>query len=166
MNSRTLPAVRLAIAAALTALSLDTAAAGVNRSGSVAKFDGVDGIAYSCTTSQTFTNMPDMTRTFSLPAGGTASVVVMFNAALNLSSSAFDTGFVRLTIDNQVVGPGDQVPVIGAETGSPESEEDGHGFTWQTKPLAAGSHTARISWRTDGGSSLCVDARSMIILHK
>ena len=160
------PVARLTLAAALTILTIGPAAAGVNRSGSISKFSGVDGIAYNCTNSTSFVNVPDMTRTFTLPAGSAASVVVMFDAALHLSSSSFDTGFVRLTIDGQVVGPGDQVPVIGAETGNPEDEEDGHGFTWQTKPLAAGSHTARILWRTDGGSSLCADARSMIILHR
>lgn len=167
MKPRTKSTARLAIAAALTVLSFGPASAvGVNRSGSISKFDGVDGIEFKCTTGTGFVIMQDMTRTFTLPAGSPASVVVMFNGALNLSSSAADTGFLRLTVDSQVVGPGDQVPAIGTETGNPEAEEDGHGFTWQTKPLAPGIHTARILWRTDGGSRLCVDARSLIILHK
>ena len=43
------------------------------------------------------------------------------------------------------------------------NERGAHAFNWQTAGLAAGSHTARIQWRTDLGGTLCVDARSMII---
>src|SRR5687767_12837724 len=101
MTARTNAAAGLAL---LAIASVGAATAGVNRSGSIAKFSGVDGNEYSCTNSTSFVTMRDMSRTFTLPAGGTASVVVMFNAALYLSSDAFDTGFLRLTIDNQVVG--------------------------------------------------------------
>jgi|GEM_PF-2845248 len=134
-----------------------------SRTAPVSKFSGVDDVVFECTNSTTFVNMPQMTRTFAL--GGTTAdeVVVMFQGALNLDGAGtFDTGYVRLRIDNAVQGPGDQVPVR-----SPGSTETAtHGFNWQSSSLSPGSHTARIQWRTDLGSTFCVDARSLIVLHK
>ena len=37
---------------------------------------------------------------------------------------------------------------------------------WQSKPLAAVAHTAKVQWRMDLGSQICVDARTLIVLHK
>ena len=82
--------------------------------------------------------------------------VVEFSGALSLSSNSLrTTGFLRLTIDGVQQGPG-VVPAIGA------NERGAHAFNWQA-PLAAGSHIARIQWRTDLGGTLCADARSMMI---
>lgn len=39
-----------------------------------------------------------------------------------------------------------------------------HGF--KSTPLPPGAHTARVQWRTDLGSEMCVDARSLIVLHR
>jgi hypothetical protein len=135
-------------------------AAPINRTGPVSKFTGVDEIVEACTTSASYTNMPSMTRTFTLSGPTAASVAVMFQGAFSLSGSAFDTGFIRLQIDGVTQGPG-QIPV--------KNEGDltaTHGFNWQSKTLTPGNHTARIQWRTDLNSSFCVDARSLIILHR
>lgn len=103
--------------------------------------------------------MPSMSRAFTL--GAADQVVAVFQASAALSGQPFDTGFVRLTIDNAAQGPADGlIPLIGVD------ERGTHGFTWQSKTLAKGSHTARIQWRTDLGSSFCVDARSLIVLHR
>jgi hypothetical protein len=130
------------------------AVAAVNRNGAVTTFVGRDEIVEACTTTTSFQTIPGMTRTFTQGSGGGAGVVE-FSGALSLSSNSSDTGFLRLTIDGVQQGPG-EVPAVGA------NERGAHAFNWQA-PLAAGSHTARIQWRTDLGGTLCADARSMII---
>jgi hypothetical protein len=97
-----------------------------------------------------------MSRTFTQGSNGAG--VIQFSGALSLSSnSLLATGFLRLTIDGTVQDP-DVVPAIGA------NERGAHAFNWQA-PLAAGSHTATIEWRTDPGGTLCADARTMIIFN-
>ncbi|HSE83700.1 MAG TPA: hypothetical protein VLB01_04045 [Thermodesulfobacteriota bacterium] len=132
-----------------------------NRSAPVSKFDGVDEIVEECTNTTTFANIPQMTRTFSLGGSTNDEVVVMFQGSIRLDDSGgiFDTGFIRLQIDGVEQAPG-LIPII-----SP-NDSGTHGFNWQSKPLSPGSHTARVQWRTDLGSTFCVDARSLIILHK
>jgi len=135
-------------------------AAATTRTGAVTKFDGVDEIVNVCTSSTTFVNMPQMSRTWTQGGTGTTSVAVTFSGALSfLGAQSFDTGFVRLQVDGTQQRPG-EVPAIGA------GESGAQSFTFQSAPLGAGSHTARIQWRTDLGSQLCVDARSLVVLHR
>lgn len=134
-------------------------AAPVSQTAPISNFSGVDEIVFACTNTTSFTNMPGMSRTFTL--GAADQVVVMFQGSASLSGQPFDTGFVRLTIDNAAQGPADGlIPLIGVD------ERGTHGFNWQSKNLSKGSHTARVQWRTDQGSSFCVDARSLIVLHR
>lgn len=155
---------RVAVLSTLTLIGLvaaATAVAAVFRSAPISKFDGVDEIVEACTTTQTFTTIPQMTRTFTLGGSVNDEAVVMFQGSLSLDTSggAFDTGFIRLTVDGVQQSPG-EVPAIGA------GDRGTHGFNWQSKPLTPGSHTARVQWRTDLGGSFCADARSLIVLHK
>ena len=141
-------------------MSIGQAQAATSRSGVISKFDGVDEIVQSCTTTTAFATVPQMTRAFNI-TGSASSVVVTFSGSASLSGSeAFDTGFIRLTIDNAQQTPG-EVPFIAADQSSTANS-----FTWQTKSLAVGAHTARIQWRTDLGSSFCLDARALIVLHR
>ena len=73
----------------------------------------------------------------------------------------FDTAFVRLTIDGVVQPVNVSVPIFAGSEGT-----NTHGFTWVSRSLAPGSHTARIQWRTDLGSTFCVDDRSLVVLHR
>lgn len=139
-------------------VAADDAQAAVTRAGVVSKFDGVDEIVEACTSATSFVNLPQMSRTFTV-AGGSSSVVVTLSAAASLSDTPFDTGFVRLVIDGQQQSPG-VVPFVAA------GERGSQAFTWQSRPLAVGSHTARIQYRTDLGSRFCVDARSLVVLHR
>ena len=137
------------------------AEAATMRSAPISKFSGVDDVVFVCTTSQTFVNIPGLSRSFTLGAEAAEEVVVMLQGAFSLTRQGSDTAFVRLLIDNVVQGPGDQVPIKGIDdTGST------HGFNWQSKVLSPGAHSVRVQWRTDLGSDLCVDARSLIVLHK
>ncbi|MFO1119320.1 MAG: hypothetical protein U1E38_04085 [Rhodospirillales bacterium] len=127
----------------------------------ISKFSGVDDVVFACTTSTTFVNIPGLSRSFTLGAGAAEEVVAMLQGSFSLTREGSDTAFVRLLIDNVVQGPGDQVPIKALDdTGST------HGFNWQSKALSPGAHTVRVQWRTDLGSQLCADARSLIILHK
>lgn len=146
------------LAAGLLAASEATAGAVNSRTGTVGKFAGVDAIIESCTSSQAYVTVPSMTRTFTQGSPGD-EVVVTFQGSASLSGESFDTGFVRLQIDGSTQEPGD-VPLVGLD------ERGTHGFTWQTRSLSPGSHTARIQWRTDLGSSFCLDARSLVVLHR
>ncbi len=155
---------RLAVVAGVLSIGLIAAVAAqaaISRSAPISRFDGIDEIIERCTTASTFVTMPQMQRTFTV--GGTVNdeVVAMFQGSLSLTTSGgdLDTGFLRLTIDGVQQSPG-EVPAIGA------GDRGTHGFNWQTSPLTPGSHTARVQWRTDLGGSFCVDARSLIIMHK
>ena len=147
----------IVLAALMLAPLVATAVAmAVNRSGVVTKFTGRDVTGQVCTSATSFRTIPGMTRTFTQGSGSNGAGAILFSGALSLSSnSLLTTGFLRLTIDGVQQGPG-EVPAVGA------NERGAHAFNWQA-PLAAGSHIARIQWRTDLGGTLCADARSMII---
>ena len=133
--------------------------AATSRSAPITRFDGVDEIVEACTTTSTYKNVPQMTKTFT-QNGGAASVAIMFQGSFSLgNASPFDTGFLRVTIDGQQQTPG-EVPLIGIDS------RGTHGFNWQSAPLSVGSHTVRVQWRTDLNSPLCVDARSLLVLHR
>ena len=137
----------------------DPAAAATSRSGAISKFDGVDEIVQQCTNTTVFANVPQMTRAFTI-SGSASSVVVTFSGSASLSGADFDTGFVRLTIDGVEQTPG-VVPFVQVGTLTAANA-----FTWQSRALTVGPHTARVQWRTDLGSSFCLDARSLVVLHR
>jgi hypothetical protein len=147
-------------AAVATCAGLGAAQAAVTRSGVISKFDGVDEIVEACDTPTSFVNMPQMSRTFSI-SGSASSAAVTLSASARVGGFDFDTGFVRLLIDGQQQSPG-EVPFVAV--GGPLG--DANAFTWQTKSLATGSHKAQVQWRTDQGSDFCVDARSLVVLHR
>jgi hypothetical protein len=146
-----------ALALALTTLGFNASAA----DGGVSKFTGVKQVVNNCSVTTAFQTMNGMTQTFT--TGGTSGdeVVVMFQATFSGVLDTFDTVFVRLTIDNTVQPTNVSVPIFGGANGSFT-----HGFNWISKALPPGNHTARIQWRTDLGSSACVDDRSLVILHQ
>jgi hypothetical protein len=148
-----------AVVLAALASAAIAVATGVNHGGPVTKFDGRDEILHRCTTSTSFSTLPQMNRKFMLGGTGNASVAVMFSGSLSLSGDPSDTGYLRLLVDGVQQAPG-VIPAIGA------GERGAQAFNWQTKPLAPGSHRVKISWRTDLHGSFCADARSMIMLHQ
>jgi hypothetical protein len=154
---------RLAIAAGVLLIGLVGAVAAravpILRSAPVNRFDGADAVIQRCTTASNFVNMPGMSRTFTVGGSVNNAVMAMFQGSLDLSGGQFDTGFIRLTIDGVQQTPGEVPAIAPGERGT-------HGFNWQSKPLAPGSHTARVQWRTDLGGTLCVDARSLMVLHR
>jgi hypothetical protein len=145
----------------LVATMVTIAGALTSSSAPITKFSAVDEVVFECTTSSTFVNMPDMRRNFIFGGSTNDQAMVTFSGSLSLDDSGgtFDTGFIRLRIDGAQQTPG-EVPAIGV------NERGMHAFSFQTGTLTPGMHTAQIQWRTDLGSSFCVDARSLIILSK
>ena len=129
--------------------------------GTAGRFSGTRGVVNQCSITTAFTTMPGMVQTFFL--GGTANdeVIVTFQASWSGVAQQFDTAFVRLTIDGVVQPTNVSVPIFAGVEGT-----NTHGFTWISSSLAPGSHTARIQWRTDLGSTFCVDDRTLVVLHR
>jgi hypothetical protein len=157
-GNRTKQVVVLATLALVVLVSTVAVDAAVQRTAPISTFAGVDEIVEACTTGTAFRRMPQMARRFTVGGSASEEVVVMFEGSLSLSGDPSDTGFIRLLIDGVEQSPG-VVPAVGA------GERGTHGFNWQSAPLSPGLHRARVQWRTDLGGTLCVDARSLIVLH-
>ena len=129
--------------------------------GTAGKFSGTRGVVNECSITAAFTTIPGMMQTFSWVEPRNDEVVVTFQASWSGMAQQFDTAFVRLTIDGAVQPTNVSVPIFAGSDGT-----NTHGFTWISRSLAPGSHTARIQWRTDLGSTFCVDDRSLVVLHR
>jgi hypothetical protein len=70
-----------------------------------------------------------------------------------------DPGVRRLRSRRDRTGQAISQPAVACFTPS-QAERD------RLAGLSSGRHTALIRWRTDLGSEFCVDARSLIILHR
>jgi hypothetical protein len=127
----------------------------------VGKADAVDATDNPCTTSTAFVDIPVMAKSFKIAGAVSVPVIVLFQAEWIPNS---DRALIRLTIDGVVQsGPGD--------AGSPFAPHEGtgvatNGFNFISDAVAPGVHTARIQWASVGGGSICVDERSLIVLHK
>ena len=128
--------------------------------GAARRFTGTSKVINQCSITTAFTTIPGMVQTFVLGGTENDEVVVTFQASWSGVAQQFDTAFVRLTIDGVEQPTNVSVPIFGGGNGSFT-----HGFNWISKALTPGSHTARIQWRTDLGSFLCVDDRSLVVLH-
>jgi hypothetical protein len=120
-----------------------------------------------CTSSASFTAMPQMSETFSFGGNASRPVLVLFHGEwVGFAEGAFVT--VRLTIDGVVQsGPGAAGDLVLAFRPAGEPFQSGtHGFNFVSEPLAPGTHTATIQWQSAGGGQVCVDERSLIVLHK
>jgi hypothetical protein len=70
---------------------------------------------------------------------------------------------IRLVVDGVVqAGPGDAASPFSPHEGTVVGT---NGFNFITNPLGAGAHTAKIQWSTTG-SQVCIDERSMIVMHR
>jgi hypothetical protein len=129
--------------------------------GTAGRFSGTSKVINQCSITTSFTTIPGMVQTFVLAGTTNDEVVVTFQASWSGVAMQFDTAFVRLTIDNVVQPTNVSVPIFAGADGT-----NTHGFTWISRTLAPGSHTARIQWRTDLGSTFCVDDRTLVVLHR
>jgi hypothetical protein len=129
------------------------------------KADAVDAIDFPCTTSATFVPMPTMSRTFKLGGKASQPVLVLFQGEW----FGFDSGQaaqLELTVDGVVQpGPGTIITIDQRPAGTTQPVST-HGFDYVTSPLAPGTHTAEIEWRSTPGGQICVTRRSLVVMHK
>jgi hypothetical protein len=167
-SSRLIPTAALMVCACLVASAGPAAAQLRTKSGSISKFDGADNNNSVCTGSLTFKNIPSMAVTFTQGSGAADEVAVLFQGAGWFVEQLNFVG-IRLTIDGAVQpgpGAGNDTFIYGADPSTTASGTTSHGFNFQSEALAAGSHTARIQWRSFDGSEICVGPRSLLVLHK
>jgi len=127
------------------------------------KFDAIDATDNPCTTSTAFVDMPGMTKTYS--QGGTTGnsrSIVMFQGEWIPNTGRAE---LRLLVDGVVQsGPGDSASPFAATEGADDRTA---GFNFITDAQTNGiSHTAKIQWASVFGDSICVDERSLAILHR
>jgi hypothetical protein len=123
--------------------------------------DAVDATDNPCTTSAAFVDLPGMTRAFSIAGRANDEVVVLFQGEWIPNTGR---ALLRLAIDGVVVpGPGDAAAPFAPHEGTGVATE---GFNFFTGKLVPGGHTAKIQWASADGAQVCVDERSMVILHK
>jgi len=140
-------AVALAIAAPLKSVG-----------GTANLFDAVDATDNPCTSSTAFVDMPGMTKTFF--QGSTDEALVMFTGEWISNTGR---AMIRLLIDGVVqAGPGDAASPFAPHEGTGVAT---NGFNFITNALGVGNHTAKIQWSTTG-SQICVDERSIIVMHR
>jgi hypothetical protein len=124
--------------------------------------DAVDDLVLRCTSSGSFVDMPGMSETFRFGGDVSRPVLVLFQGEWQNSSFEGDAA-IRLTIDG-VAQPGRTDGVFVHEDDEfPDFETNG--FNFISAPLAPGTHTATIQWKSLNGT-ICVAWRSVIVLHK
>lgn len=127
----------------------------------IGKADAVDATDNPCTASTGYVDMPGMAKTFKLAGTVARPVIALFQGEW---ISGTDRAIIRLVIDGVVQsGPGDSASPFAPHEGSGVAT---NGFNFISNTIAPGTHTARIQWASVSGGLVCVDERSLIILHK
>ena len=122
--------------------------------------DAVDAAGERCTSSASFAALPGMSKTFSFGGAAERPVLVLFTGVFDTSPQA--QAELRLVIDG-VVQSGAGELIVRKE--STESHLATEGFNFVSDAVAPGTHTAELQWRVFV-SSVCIRARSLIVLHR
>jgi hypothetical protein len=134
----------------------------LSTAGGSAKFNGIDLTDNPCTTVSTdYVDIPGTSVRFSFGGQVNRSVLVLFQGEWIPNSGR---ALIRLLIDGVVQsGPGDASSPFAAHEGT---GDDTNGFNFISDPLTPGVvHTATIQWESVFGDSICVDERSLVVLH-
>jgi hypothetical protein len=127
------------------------------------KADARDAIDNPCTSSAPYVDMPGMTETFTIGGQAPLPVIVLFQAEWIDSDG---DALIQLEIDGVgQSGPGASGPFIVHNGGGDEFAST-NGFNFISDTLQPGVHTATIQWGSVDGTRICVDERSMVVLHK
>jgi hypothetical protein len=147
-------AASLAVAATVAIGAVQTSASNAP----TAKADGVDAVGIECTSDLGFVDMPGLTTTFTTRGSAPKPVIVLFQSEwVGIQGEPL----MRLTIDGVQQSPGE---VRAADVGSAAQT---HGFNFVSSPLAPGTHTATMQFRSETAARrVCVGDRSLIVLHK
>jgi len=159
------PSARLAgiLVLALTALVVtETAVLATTLSkkgGPVTKVKTVTADDAPTTTSTSFSNVPGMSISMSVPSGQKALFVVTLSAV----SVCYTEGvlcYVRLLVDNNPAPPGDLI------FNSNASGPGAHSMQFVAGPLSAGTHTVEVQWMVDEvGATFQMAERTLTVLR-
>jgi hypothetical protein len=152
-------------------------AEGKEEHGKIRNFAAVDAEDYVCTAASfpSYEDIPGMAVTFRLNGrqSNSESVIVMFQGRWRLPAVGVGVAVprIRLVIDNiEQSGPGaiaSPAPVTPNTLFDPDTT---NGFNFVSDPLQQGTtHTAKIQWATQTAGNieeLCIEARSLVVLHR
>ena len=138
------------------------AAPGNQVQGGSSHWFGIDQTNTICTTSDSPVDMPGMSVTFNTTTAN-QRVLIMFQAEWMLPTDG-DRALINATVDGVTVsGPGDSsAPMAAADTAAFTT----NGYNFLSDPIHhPGLHTARIQWERTGGTSICADERTLVVLR-
>jgi hypothetical protein len=133
------------------------------KGGPVTKVKTVTADDAPVTTSTSFSNVPGMSVSMSVPSGQTALFVVTLSAVSTCYiSAAIESAlcYVRLLVDNNPAPPGDLVFISYA------SGAGAHSMQFVAGPLSAGPHTVQVQWLVDHeGATFQMAERTLTVLR-
>lgn len=102
-------------------------------------------------------DIPNLSTSFTVPAGKTADIVIIFSGTVATGQAAF----VRPLIDGVSTEPQGLTQIAFSNTGTDGASS--HGFTFYKKNVSAGNHLVRMQWAGSQGEQL-MTSRSMVVL--
>lgn len=163
----------------LVILALMTALAVVGTTTAVAALIGRDGKAVTAvrtviettgatTTSQSFADIPSMTKTVSVPSGERGLLVITFSAVTRCSDSGATASAwcrVRVLVDGSEAPPGNLI-FDGAAAGANNGFQwNVHSMQWVLGRVNPGQHTVRVQYLVDeADGTFNVDRRSLTVM--
>jgi hypothetical protein len=131
---------------------------GVQVSAAIDHMTAQNATDFPCITSTAFVDMPGMTVTFAIAGTINRNVVALFQSEFQ----NHDVAEIRVVVDGNVQpGPGDARSPVGFVSGNGTA-----GFNFITNKLRPGvTHTLTLQWHSAHGNQVCVDERSLIVLH-
>lgn len=101
-------------------------------------------------------DIPNLSTSFTVPAGKTADIVIMFSGSVTPGLATF----VRPLIDGAEIQPNGLTQINFSSTITGGSS---HGFNFYKKNVGPGNHLVRMQWAGANGEQL-MTSRSMIVL--
>ena len=126
--------------------------AGSTRYGAV----GVAATSATGTNSASFTNLPGLSTTITIPAGKKGDVMVFFCGTIDASTNNY--AYVRAKVGSSVARPDE---VVAWEFNSTQQNSCVNFFK---TGVDAGTHTVKMQWKSDNGTIIGAWARSMIVI--
>ena len=144
--------------------------------GKIRNFAAVDAEDYVCTAASfpAYEDIPRMAVAFDLDArqANPESVIVMFQGQWRLPAAGLGVAVprIRLVIDGiEQSGPGGLASPAAVTPNTLFDPNTTNGFNFLSDPLPKGAHTVKIQWATQTAGNteqICVEARSLVVLHR
>ncbi len=158
----------LVITTATAALAVDLVKSGK----SVTAVKTITSDAFNQTTSSTFSNMPGMSTTITVPANQKALLIITFSGETNCLGNANGVCLIRVMVDNNAAPPGE---IVFDSVGRTVPFQQDPVFSYQSNsmqfvagPLNAGQHQVTVQWRMSDPSAtngFTMNQRTLTILR-